>query len=702
MSSSFCEYRPGHYHAAIDIKTWKQEGFPCYAIADGRVLRIRLSPFGYGKVIYLQLDDGNIAVYAHLKSFTPELDKLIRKKQIANKRYTLNWRPKYWPVKKGEIIAYTGQTGIGVPHLHFEVRDSRHQPINPLLFYKDTIKDNRAPVLKSILVIPQSAESRVEGEFEDQIIPLVYQRDNRYVLEHPVRASGTIGLAISGYDMADEVYNKYAFYKTKLYIAGKPVFQIVYDTLNYDVTSQIDVETVYSRWINDSDVYHKLYIDPYNTLPFYKRNLGNGLISVKESKIPFRIEVSDYFGNSREVIGEIHPYHRQPATLQVLKRDTTSTLIKLGLPLHLESLRFRRSEDGVLWNNIDYFEVIGHHKYNPMQLLFIRLNEPILPESYLETTVETSLDKGLVTTLFVTDSLPYPPEVQIKNLGKYLRFRFSDILDVDGLTLTVAGLTTSPAAHNGQFEYVLPASRIDSTCFDLSLESARHFMLDTTLNVKRLLPGLAGSHGFMNDRLVLSTRSGSLYDTMLVTFNSTDKPVTDDEAVILSDIFAFSPTDQKFKNDITLSFQYDSLSYNGEQTGIYSLNGNGHLSYTGSVNDTLHRRHSFRTERLGRYIIAADTTRPFLDIRVPQAGARYQNSPTIEFYANDKLSGIHDEQAFSVLLDGRFVLPEWDPEEERIIARPHFAVETGRHELIVRVTDAAGNYTEEKVTFTIY
>jgi hypothetical protein len=41
MSSSFCEFREGHYHSAIDIKTWNTEGYPCYAIEDGYIKRIR-------------------------------------------------------------------------------------------------------------------------------------------------------------------------------------------------------------------------------------------------------------------------------------------------------------------------------------------------------------------------------------------------------------------------------------------------------------------------------------------------------------------------------------------------------------------------------------------------------------------------------------------------------------------------------------
>ena len=94
MSSSFCEFREGHYHSAIDIKTWLKEGYPCYAIDDGYIERIRISPFGYGKVIYLRLEDGNSAVYAHLQKFSEKIEKLIRKMQLNNQKYRIDWKPK--------------------------------------------------------------------------------------------------------------------------------------------------------------------------------------------------------------------------------------------------------------------------------------------------------------------------------------------------------------------------------------------------------------------------------------------------------------------------------------------------------------------------------------------------------------------------------------------------------------------------------
>lgn len=103
LSASFCEYRPGHYHSAIDIKTWNQEGYPVFAIDDGRIYRIRVSPHGYGKVIYLKLKDGRFAVYAHLQRFAPKIEQAIRKEQLKQQRYSINWKPKNWPVKKAKF-----------------------------------------------------------------------------------------------------------------------------------------------------------------------------------------------------------------------------------------------------------------------------------------------------------------------------------------------------------------------------------------------------------------------------------------------------------------------------------------------------------------------------------------------------------------------------------------------------------------------
>ena len=52
LTSTFGEYRPGRFHAGLDIKTWGKEGYPILAVDDGYVWRVRTSPWGYGRAIY--------------------------------------------------------------------------------------------------------------------------------------------------------------------------------------------------------------------------------------------------------------------------------------------------------------------------------------------------------------------------------------------------------------------------------------------------------------------------------------------------------------------------------------------------------------------------------------------------------------------------------------------------------------------------
>ncbi|MGH7452572.1 MAG: M23 family metallopeptidase, partial [bacterium] len=135
ITSSFCESRSRRFHAAIDVKTWNQTGYKIFAVRSGYIERMAISPFGYGRVLYLRLDNGETAVYAHLEAFNENLQAVAEQEQERVGRYRIDkfFRPGMLPVQKGEVIGYTGQTGIGTPHLHFELRDNRSRPINPFL-----------------------------------------------------------------------------------------------------------------------------------------------------------------------------------------------------------------------------------------------------------------------------------------------------------------------------------------------------------------------------------------------------------------------------------------------------------------------------------------------------------------------------------------------------------------------------------------
>ena len=124
LTGTFCEERPFRYHAGIDIRTYGKTGFEVYAIEDGYIEKIKINYKGYGNTIYLKLNDGNTAVYAHLDHFIPELDNLASALQEYYDNYEIDhfFEEKEHIIKKGDLIGYSGDTGgVSGRHLHFEI-----------------------------------------------------------------------------------------------------------------------------------------------------------------------------------------------------------------------------------------------------------------------------------------------------------------------------------------------------------------------------------------------------------------------------------------------------------------------------------------------------------------------------------------------------------------------------------------------------
>jgi len=99
-----------------------------------------VTPPGYGRTLYLRLPDGRTTVFAHLSRFAPALESMLRDSQLVIGTYredVLFDAPA--PVrqfKRGDTLAFTGDTGIGPPHFHFELREGAVQ-IDPLRDFAD-------------------------------------------------------------------------------------------------------------------------------------------------------------------------------------------------------------------------------------------------------------------------------------------------------------------------------------------------------------------------------------------------------------------------------------------------------------------------------------------------------------------------------------------------------------------------------------
>ena len=164
LSSTFKENRVDHFHTGIDIRTNGRVGLPLVSVSDGYVYRVKISPFGYGKALYIKLNDGNYAVYAHLDDFNEKIRNRVLAKQLKNETYTteIYFQKNEIPITKGDTVAFAGETGVGYPHLHFEIRDKNNLALNALKYY-DVI-DKHKPEIRSIKLL--STNGHINGEMQ--------------------------------------------------------------------------------------------------------------------------------------------------------------------------------------------------------------------------------------------------------------------------------------------------------------------------------------------------------------------------------------------------------------------------------------------------------------------------------------------------------------------------------------------------------
>ncbi len=705
LSSSFCEYRPAHYHSAIDIKTWNREGYPVFAIDDGEIYRIRISPFGYGKVLYLKLKDGHYAVYAHLKKFVPKIERAVFRQQLKKMRYSIDWYPKNWPVKRGELLAYTGQTGIGVPHLHFEIRDSLQHPLNPLAFYKGEIKDTIAPILQELLVIPLTAQSTVNGSHLPRIIPLIKDKNHHYRLQDSLSASGTIGLALRSYDLADGVYNKFTYYQTHLFWDGKEVFNVSYDTLDFAKTLLADVEIYYPFKSLLHKRFRKLFIEPFNTLPFYHRSPGNGYLHMAGTNHRFRLVVRDFFGNTSVIQSKIRCEFVAAPKIRFVKKTEGNVFLKITVPSNVHQIAFRSSADGKTWHAVDYFEVmanaflpLGYHSY----VIKAQLKDTNATE--LQLTLRRSQGAVQICRIPLNDSCAVPKFARV-NIGK----RF--VLLADGFKCCQNfGITAR--LQSGEFalpadvqkehcEIVLPPPVVQSDSVRLNLTDFDSTFFRTAFAFDALFPCKEQTFSFYKGRLRLRSQAQTVYDTLLFTLQKNDLFLPVNRIPILSAAYVFDWYPQIFRKSAELIVRVDSVPVYWRQVGICRSDSHGKISFIGGKTDSIRGTVSARIKTLGDFIVAADTSAPEVEILQPPANAIIKKSFIIRFHLVDSLSGIDSDRDIRIFVDNKQLIPEWDPERHVVIARPYWELKSGPHTLNIIVADRVGNRTQKSVKFYI-
>ncbi len=306
LSGNFGEIRPNHFHAGFDIKTGNREGLKVYAVADGYVSRIKISPYGYGKALYITHPNGYTSVYGHLKSFPEQIDKFIRAMQVSKQSFELDTllNATALVIKKGDVIAYSGNTGGSQgPHLHFEIRETlSEKPVNPYLFgYK--VNDNQAPRITQIAVYPLSSDATVNGKNNIKKITPVYANGKHTVKPiDSITVSGNIGFGIDCYDSETNSTNKNSVYSIELQSGGKRIYYCEYEKFSFENARYVNAHIDYFQYKKANLKLQKCYLSKNNKIELYKGVIDNGIIDFNDGAIHWiTFIVKDFYGNTSEL-----------------------------------------------------------------------------------------------------------------------------------------------------------------------------------------------------------------------------------------------------------------------------------------------------------------------------------------------------------------------------------------------------------------
>ena len=300
LSANFGELRSNHFHAGVDFKTGGVSGKQIKCVADGYICRAKVEAAGYGLALYV-MHDGYMTVYGHLDRFPTDVAKRVRDYQYDKERFEvdLHFQPDEFPVKRGELLAYAGNTGYSFgPHLHFEVRDTTGNELyNPLCFYKDKIKDTRAPKATAVAVYPRQGGGSLFATNSSCVFKL-----KNGVLADTIEAWGDIAFAVEALDYMDKTSNKYGIYRTELFVDGEKYYESQMDNFSFGENKLILSSVDKGREKRDEGTFQKFFVAPNNPLRELKAGDSRGWVTIDEKRL-YNVEchLVDYYGNKSVV-----------------------------------------------------------------------------------------------------------------------------------------------------------------------------------------------------------------------------------------------------------------------------------------------------------------------------------------------------------------------------------------------------------------
>jgi len=386
LAGNFGELRENHFHTGLDFKTEGREGLPVIAAHDGVIARVKVSPFGYGRALYLSGPTGVTTVYAHLQRFAPSVEQWTRGRHYERQQFAIDEAPKpTFSFQQGDTLGWSGNSGGSAgPHLHFEVRETATQrPINPL-FWGFDVPDSVAPELSGLWVLPTRG-GRVNGSSRPQLISPATRT---------VRIEGEARFGVEALDRLDGARNRCGIYRAELWVNDERLHAWELDTLDFAVNRDMNALAYYEAWERTGDQTYRMHRLPGSRLPIHDAERATAGV-IRQDTVSVRIQVWDVHGNTRSsqwIVewSESEEEGQQPAYAY----DREHTVARDGASARIPRNTFYEDFDFPLESAGETGQwVIGSRGLPAARSLVVSLPSTV-PDSLRKSTLVTRIDRG--------------------------------------------------------------------------------------------------------------------------------------------------------------------------------------------------------------------------------------------------------------------------------------------------------------------
>ncbi len=724
LTSSFGEPRRTHLHAGIDLGTEGRTGIACRAVDEGWIARLRMSPFGYGKAVYLQLDSGALVVYAHLERFAEPMAARAWQEQVRRGQYTFDVHLERGEirVRRGEIVAWSGDTGVGSPHLHFEVRDG-DVATNPQT-RGFALEDRVPPMIRAVEILPLDAQAHVEGRGEPLILTDGAGRA-------PLRAAGRLGFAVRAIDRAAIGASVQVPYRYEARIDGRLLFRAVHERFDYADNHHIVLDYDQEQLHSQDTRFFLLFARATSRLPGREAGAAAGggqvIAGIPEAEglddpsllapgaHELEVEVADVGGLTQRWRVPFLASHRPRLERMRATRAADSVTVEIAasdadgdsLTLQLQVSR----DKGKTWTALRARDAGGRHHWVARDatvgaLVFrARVRDVSGLEAFATCAPESATNPARLPLRVTTD-------------WRYGRLEIALVADAvlagpPRLLLHRAGTQARTVALGRQidarrFDWVLDLNDLDDLDaleVEASACDGRRAILHVELPARIVRRGRARRIDDLHPRLWLEFESRTVLEPIALRMHDADPAALGlgTELRPAGLCVQVEPRTAALDEHVRIRVIADDAPGGSQRAapppahlGLFVFE-RGQLRFV-SAERNAQGELVGETRSLGTFVVLQDETPPVLrDFRaVPRRGA----APRLQFVAHDAGADLGDA-GIRVHIDDEVAIPEWDPETGRVLVHPTLPLGRGVHLLHAEAEDRLGNRSQRRFEFTV-